>query len=122
MSMWALWAATEVEPHALPVVMHRVCKAAGRARSQDRGRRHRGPARAVRRVLDRRWPQSGFIVGGRFTVADINAAEVFRYAMPAPELPEAAPRVKARLAAATPGPAFKAMMGDSGEGAGVAVY
>src|SRR4249920_2128448 len=26
MSMWALWAATEVEPHALTVLMHRVSK------------------------------------------------------------------------------------------------
>jgi glutathione S-transferase len=40
-------------------------------------------------------------------VADINMAEVVRYAMPAPELFEAAPRVKAWLAAAHARPAFK---------------
>jgi glutathione S-transferase len=53
---------------------------------------------------------SGYIVGGRFTVADINTAEVFRYAMPAPELFEAAPRVKAWLATCHARPAFKRMM------------
>ena len=50
MSMWALWAATEVEPHALQVVMHRVSKPPARARSQDRAGRDRGPARALRRA------------------------------------------------------------------------
>ena len=42
-------------------------------------------------------------------MADINTAEVFRYAMPAPELFEAAPRVKAWLATCQARPAFKAM-------------
>ena len=58
----------------------------------------------------RRWPTSGFLVGGRFTVADINVAEVMRYAMAAPELFSAAPRVKAWLEACHARPAFKAMM------------
>jgi glutathione S-transferase len=61
-------------------------------------------------VLDKHLAASGHVVGGRFTVADINTAEVFRYAMPAPELFEAAPRVKAWLAACHARPAFKAMM------------
>ncbi len=51
----------------------------------------------------------GFLVGGRFTVADINAAEVVRYALAAPELFDAAPRVKAWLAACQARPAFKKM-------------
>ncbi|MCA3649552.1 MAG: glutathione S-transferase family protein, partial [Methylobacterium sp.] len=53
---------------------------------------------------------NGHLVGGRFTVADINVAEVIRYASPAPELFEAAPHVKAWLAACQARPAFKAMM------------
>ena len=60
-------------------------------------------------MLDKQLAASGHIVGGRFTVADINTAEVFRYAMPAPELFEATPRVKAWLAACHARPAFKAM-------------
>ena len=66
--------------------------------------------RAPFAVLDQQLAASGYIVGGRFTVADINTAEVFRYAMPAPELFEATPRVKAWLAACHARPAFKAMM------------
>ena len=53
-------------------------------------------------------PNAG--VGYAVTVADINLAEVFRYAMPAPELFQAAPRVAAWLAACQARPAFKAMM------------
>ena len=60
-------------------------------------------------MLDRHLAGGGHIVGGRFTVADINTAEVVRYAMPAPELFEAAPRVTAWLAACHARPAFKAM-------------
>jgi glutathione S-transferase len=109
MSMWALWAATEVEPHSIQVLNHRVAKP-----PQERDARIARAAiealRAPFAVLDKVLAGSGFVVGGRFTVADINVAEVFRYAMPAPELFEAAPRVKAWLAACQARPAFKAMM------------
>ena len=60
-------------------------------------------------VLDRALAKTGFLVGGRFTVADINAAEIVRYAQPAPELFEAAPHVKAWLTACQARPAFKKM-------------
>ena len=65
--------------------------------------------RAPFAVLDKHLADSGYVIAERFTVADINTAEVFRYAMPAPELFEAAPRVKAWLAACQARPAFKAM-------------
>ena len=50
---------------------------------------------------------TGFLVGGRFTVADINVAEVIRYALPAPEALAGAPRVQAWLAACHARPAWK---------------
>ena len=65
--------------------------------------------RAPFAVLDQALAASGYLVGGRFTVADINTAEVVRYALAAPELFEAAPRVKTWLAACQSRPAFKAM-------------
>ena len=37
-------------------------------------------------VLDAALAKDGYLVGGRFTVADINVAEVVRYAQAAPEL------------------------------------
>ena len=79
MSMWSLWAATEVEPHALNVIYHRIGNPPGR-------RIPRSPMPPSRRcaapfaVLDAALAKDGYLVGGRFTVADINVAEIVRYA------------------------------------------
>jgi glutathione S-transferase len=108
MTMWSLWAATEVEPHALQVVTHRVAKPPAE-RDAKIAQAAIETLRTPFAVLDKTLAATGFIVGGRFTVADINVAEVVRYAMPAPELFEAAPHVKAWLAACHARPAFKAM-------------
>jgi glutathione S-transferase len=109
MTMWALWAATEVEPHSIQVVTHRVTKPPAE-RDAKIAQAAIEALLAPFAVLDKALAATGFIVGGRFTVADINVAEILRYAMPAPELFEAAPRVKAWLAACHARPAFKAMM------------
>ena len=62
-------------------------------------------------TLDKHLAASGGnIVGGRFTVADINVAEVVRYAAPAKELFETAPHAAKWLAACQGRPAYKAMM------------
>jgi glutathione S-transferase len=108
MAMWALWAANEVEPHSLTVLNHRVAKPPAE-RDAKLAAAAVETLRAPFAVLDKHLAGSGYMVGGRFTVADINTAEVVRYAMAAPELFEAAPRVKAWLAAAHARPAFKAM-------------
>jgi len=110
MTMWSLWAATEVESKALQVMANRVTRPAGErdARLADAAVGElRGPFAVLDQALEK---GSGFVVGGRFTVADVNVAEVMRYAQAAPELFEAAPRVKAWLAACHARPAFKAMM------------
>ncbi len=108
MTMWALWAATEVETSALTVMSHRVAKPPAE-RAPKLAAAAVEALRAPFAVLDKTLGASGYIVGGRFTVADINTAEVVRYATAAPELFEAAPRVKAWLAACQARPAFKAM-------------
>jgi glutathione S-transferase len=108
MTMWALWAATEVETQALNVASHRAGNPTG-------GRDPKiadAAVAALRRpfaVLNQALARGGYLVGDRFTVADINAAEIVRYALPAPELFEAAPKVKAWLAACQSRPAFKKM-------------
>jgi glutathione S-transferase len=109
MTMWALWAATEVEPHALVVLNHRQAKPP-EERDGNAADAAISALRTPFAVLETALGASRYIVGGRFTVADINTAEVFRYAMPAPELFEAAPRVKAWLATCQARPAFKRMM------------
>lgn len=108
-AMWALWAATEIEPHSIKVLYHRVHNPKG----------PRDPAVANAAILALEAPfrvfdahlgaSGGHAMGGRFTVADINLAEVFRYAQPAPELFDAAPRVKAWLVACQARPAFQRM-------------
>lgn len=108
-AMWSLWAATEIEPHSIQVLYHRIGKPEA----------ERDPAVAKAAILALEAPfrvfdmhldaAGGHAMGGRFTVADINLAEVFRYAQPAPELFEAAPRVKAWLAACQARPAFRRM-------------
>ncbi len=109
MTMWSLWAATEAEMPALDILYNRAGKPPA---ERDAAKADAAVAalRAPFAVLDAALGASPFLVGGRFTVADINVAEVVRYAMPAPELFEAAPRVKAWLAACHARPAFKAMM------------
>jgi glutathione S-transferase len=109
MTMWSLWAAAEAEPHTITILYHRVGYPEAErdaAKAEAAVAALRGPFAA----LDQALAESGFLVGGRFTVADINVAEVIRYAQPAPELFEAAPRVKAWLTACHARPAFQRMM------------
>jgi glutathione S-transferase len=108
MTMWSLWAVAEVETHALQILTHRAGKP--EVRDEKLAQAAIAALRAPFAVLDHALADSGHLVGGRFTVADINVAEVFRYAMAAPELFDAAPRVKAWLAACQGRPAFKQMM------------
>jgi glutathione S-transferase len=108
MSMWALWAAIEVEPHAINIIYHRVSNS-GRPMDPKIADAAVEALRDPFAVLDDALTNDGYLVGGRFTVADINAAEVVRYAQAAPELFESAPRVKAWLAACQARPAFKKM-------------
>ena len=109
MAQWSLWAATAAETHALNVLYHRVGKplAERNAAVADAAV---AALCAPFAVLDHALGRSGYLVGDRFTVADLNVAEIIRYAMPAPELFEAAPRVKAWLTACHARPAFKQMM------------
>jgi len=107
---WTLWAATEVEPHSILVLYNLV----GKPPAERDAKVAAAAIEALRSrfaVLDGALASGGgYVVGRRFTVADVNLAEVFRYAMPAPELFAAAPNVKAWLGACHARPAFKAMM------------
>lgn len=109
MTMWALWAATEVEPHSLLLLRHR----------RDYPPEKRDPAVALECIAALRRPfgvleeslakGDGHLVGGRFTVADLNTAEVMRYAQVAPELFAEFPGVEAWLMACQARAAFQAM-------------
>jgi glutathione S-transferase len=108
MTMWTLWAATECEAHALRAMQNG-------ANIADRDPAlYSGAVTALRprfAVLDGALRKAGgFLVGGRFTVADLNVAEIFRYAQAAPELFTPCPHVQSWIAACQARPAFVAMM------------
>ncbi|MFI4995969.1 MAG: glutathione S-transferase family protein [Hyphomicrobiales bacterium] len=109
MTMWALWAVTECEPHTLQILFQQ------REQQDERGAAILETAiSALRRpfgVLEATLKDGGgYVIGQRFTVADINVAEIFRYAQPAPGLFAEHPHVKAWLEACQARPAFKEMM------------
>lgn len=106
--MWTLWAVTEIEPHSLTVLYNRLGNPTA-PKDEKLALAAIAALRAPFAVLDAALAKTGHPVGGRFTIADIALAETVRYAMPAPELFEGAPRVKAWLAACQSRPAFKKM-------------
>lgn len=108
MTHWALWSVTEAEVHTIQVLYHLAAKPVAERDPKIAAEAVAALAQPFA-VLDAALAGTGYLVGGRFTVADINAAEVIRYAQPAPQLFEAAPRVKAWLAACQARPAYKAM-------------
>src|SRR5690606_27884390 len=109
MTTWTAWALTEVEPQSIQILYHRVSKPVAE-RDPKIATAAIEALKAPFAVLDKALVDTGYVVGGRFTVADINIAECVRYAMAAPELFEANPNVKAWLAKVQGRPAFKAMM------------
>ena len=97
MMAWSFWGVTEVESLALDILQNR-----------DPARAEAALAKPFA-VLDAALAETCFLVGGRFTVADLNLAEIVRYARSAEGLFAGAPRVGAWLAACQDRPAFRAM-------------
>ena len=109
MTMWSLWAAADVEPHSINVLYNTI----GKPPAERDAKVLAAAIEALRAhfaTLEKHLTSTSYIVGNRFTVADINVAEVLRYAMPAKELFEAAPHVAKWIAACQARPAYKAMM------------
>ena len=112
MTMWALWAATDCEPHTLQILYHRPDLPAGERNLQI----YEASLETLKRpfeALDQMLRDGGgYLVGRRFTVADINAAEVMRYAQPAKELFAANPAVQSWITACQARPAYRDMMAE----------
>ncbi|KQS72288.1 glutathione S-transferase [Rhizobium sp. Leaf371] len=107
---WTLWAATEIEPHAVKIVLAYDAEPNGPARG-------RAIVDAAAQALDtrfgmleRRLSQHAYIVGDRFTVADLNLAEVFRYAQSQTALFDRHPGIKAWIGRCQARAAFREMM------------
>lgn len=104
---WTLYAVTGIESDALTIQM----LTRPDADEADRALVAEAAARLNRpfKVLDAHLARHGNLVGGRFTVADLNMAEVVRYAQARPGLLDAWPALRDWLAACQARPAFEAM-------------
>lgn len=110
MGNWTMWAATEVEPHAVRIIL---TYDAGTENTDEGKAKVTTAVAALARAfafLETHLDGRDHIVDDRFTVADLNVAEVFRYAMSQTQLFDQHPRVKAWLERCQARPAFKAMM------------
>jgi len=105
MQQWALYGMTSVETHTLPILY---AFAEGRGDSAEVAAHAAALARPLR-LLDAHLAAQGHMVGGRFSVADINMAEILRYAQPHPTLLAGYPALAAWLAACQARPAFQVM-------------
>lgn len=110
MLAWTLWAATECETHALRAMQNAAAAKTRDAAVYDAAVAALKPKFAM--LEAGLAAGGGHLVGGRFTVADLNVAEIFRYAQAAPELFAGCPGVTAWLAACQGRAAFKDMMAE----------
>lgn len=109
MEQWALYGMTAIEAHALAIMY---AHAEGRAKTPEGEAEIAAETARLRRplgVLDSHLRENGQMVGGRFTVADINMAEIIRYAQAEPGLVGTYPAIAKWLADCHARPAFKSM-------------
>jgi glutathione S-transferase len=105
MLQWALYGVTALEPSALPLMF-----AFNEGRGDDpEVAVHVAALQRPLKALETHLAARGYMVGGRFTVADINMAEILRYAQGHPTLLAGFPAVDKWLKACQARPAFKAM-------------
>jgi glutathione S-transferase len=107
--MWTTFAATTLEPHTIKVVQ---TYDNGEEGSEAGKAAIAVPCRSLKRpldVLDAHLDGRDFLVGDRFTVADLNLAEVLRYAQTEKALFDRRPNLKAWIERCQSRPAYKAM-------------
>jgi len=115
LTMWTVWAAAEVEPHTVRIVL---TYDNGLENSEGGKETIAVACRSLRRplkVLEGHLAGRPWIVGDRFTVADLNLAEVLRYAQSEEALFQAHPNIKAWVERCQSRPAYKAMQATRGK-------
>ncbi|MFT4152111.1 MAG: glutathione S-transferase family protein [Paracoccaceae bacterium] len=107
MTQWALFAATSVEPAALEIQM--AVQAGAGTKSEAVAALNAEKLRRPLKRLQGHLAAHPWLVGDRFTVADINTAECVRYAQGHPTLLAEFPAVKDWLDRCQARPGFKSM-------------
>lgn len=85
MTMWSFWAMTEVEGHALDVLMHTVGYAPEKRDPSVAAKAMEALARPMKVLDDALAAGGGHLVGGRFTIADLNVCAIAMWLRPAPK-------------------------------------
>lgn len=109
MNMWSYWVMTEVEKHGLTVLFH----SAMLPEDQRKPELVAAAVQDLRRplaVLEQHLATRDFLVGDRFTVADLNVSAVMTYLRPAKDLLASLPKVSAWMGVCLARPAFKAAL------------
>jgi glutathione S-transferase len=105
MIQWSLFAATSIETPALKIQQTNADTDDGKSEIEVAARLLKRPFD----VLEKHFSKNSHMVGGRFTVADINVAEIVRYAQGHLALFDNRPALKTWLETCQARPAFKAM-------------
>lgn len=105
MEQWALFAATALEGPALEILSTSAETPEGQSHIAINAEKLRRPLARLAKALE----GTAWLVGHRFTVADINTAECLRYAQGHPTLLAEFPAVKTWIETAQARPAFQAM-------------
>jgi glutathione S-transferase len=105
MIQWSLFAATSVEAPALRILYAKADTEEGQAEIRTSAAELNRPLD----VLEKHLSAATYMVGNRFTVADINVAEVLRYAQGHAPVFDGRPRLKAWLENCQARAGFKAM-------------
>lgn len=108
MTQWSFWVMTEFEKPALELILHR----GGLPEDKRDESRAQKAATSLRRpfgVLDRALADREYLIGGRFTVADLNVCSVLNWARAAPEVLSSFAGVTAYLDRVRARPGFKAL-------------
>lgn len=109
MTMWTVWAATEVEPHSVKIVL----TYDNEKQDTDEGKATINVSvRSLKKAfatLEKHLATNEYVVGSRFTAVDLNIAEVLRYAQSEQALFDAHPNVSAWIKRCQSRPAYIAM-------------
>ncbi len=105
---WSFWAVTELERDALTVLMHRLAMPTEQ-RKPELAKQAEGALRKPLGILNEHLVNNAFVLGERFTVADINLAAICSWVRPAKELLDANPHVSAWLGKCLGREAYKKM-------------
>lgn len=79
--MWSFWAVNEVEPHAIKIVYVHDAGQQDTPSGKETLALASSMLKRSLQILDQHLSNQNYLVGNRFTVADLNVAEILRYAI-----------------------------------------